>query len=118
MSTKQFNFTKYFEEHTVRCEASGRGGGIEIDATDYLGYNGRYELRMTAYQNYLGGGMLGSVQGSIEGRLRDYPKRIQDKALMLNEELKRYFHNLTNHDDDEWESATYEENQNRPLSAY
>ncbi len=116
---KAFNFNEYIEDHTLRCEASYRGGGIEIDATDYLSTKNRtYELRMTAYQNYLGGGMLGSVQGSIEGRLREYPKSIQAKALKLNEQLKRYFHNLTNHEDDEWEAATFEENQNRPESAY
>jgi hypothetical protein len=115
---KAFNFKQYIEDHTLRCEAGYRGGGIEIDATDYLGYNGRYELHMTAYQNYLGGGMLGSVQGSIEGKLRDYPKSIQAKALKLNEQLKRYFHGITNHEDNEWESASYEDNQNRPESAY
>ena len=73
MSAKNFNFSEYIEDNTIRLDASRRGGGIEIDATDFLGYGGRYELRMTAYQNYLGGGMLGSVQGSIEGKLRDYP---------------------------------------------
>jgi hypothetical protein len=111
----KFNFTEYIENNTIRCEASYRGGGIEIDATEYLGE--KYPLNMTAYQNYLGGGMLGAIGGSCEGQLRDYPKSIQTKALRLNEELKAYFHNLTNHDD-EWEGATFEENQSRPVSAY
>lgn len=114
------NFTEYFEDHTLRLEASHRGGGIEIDATDYLG--SKYPLRMTAYQNYLGGGMTGSVQGSIEGRLRDYPKTVQAKALKLNDALKYYFYCITNEivaDWDEWAvSASFEAQQARPASAY
>lgn len=117
---KQFNFSEYFEENQIRLEASHRGGGIEIDATAYLG--DRYPLRMTAYQNYLGGGMLGSVQGSIEGRLRDYPKTIQAKALKLNEALKHHYYCITNEivaDWDEWAaSPSFEAQQARPASAY
>ena len=120
--TQKINYSEYFEDHTLRLEASHRGGGIEIDATDYLGYGGRYELRMTAYQNYLGGGMLGSVQGSIEGKLRDYPESIQKKALALNEALKHYFYCITNDmtaDWDEWAaSSSFEAQQLRPASAY
>lgn len=122
MAKKQFNYSEYFEDNTIRLDASRRGGGIEIDATEFLGYGGRYELRMTAYQNYLGGGLLGSVQGSIEGRLRDYPERIQKKALALNEALKHYFYCITNEqaaDWDEWAAtASFEEQQTRPASAY
>ena len=118
----QSEFTEYIESNTLRLEASRRGGGIEIDATDYLGYNGRYPLRMTAYQNYLGGGMTGSVQGAIEGHLRDYPSTIQTKALALNEALKRYYYNITNEeveDWDEWASTeSYESQQSRPSSGY
>ena len=111
----------YIEANTLRLEASRRGGGIEIDATDYLGYNGRYDLRMTAYQNYLGGGMLGSIQGDIEGKLRNYPERIQAKALELNDALKQYFYYITNEevqDYDDWAAGSFEAIQNRPASGY
>lgn len=114
------NLFEYIENNTLRLEASHRGGGIEIDATEYLG--DRYPLKMTAYQNYLGGGMTGSVQGAIEGHLRDYPKTIQAKALKLNEALKQYFYNITNdivQDWDEWAaSESYAAQQSRPGSAY
>lgn len=114
-----FNFAQYFEDNTIRLETGLRGGGIEIDATEYLGYAGRYGLRMAAYQNYLGGGMLGSIQGSIEGHLAEYPERIQQKALKLNEELKQYFYDITNEDIDEWAAPdSYEAGQARPVSAY
>ena len=109
---------EYIEANTLRLEASHRGGGIEIDATEYLGE--KYPLKMTAYQNYLGGGMAGAIAGSIEGHLRDYPKSIQAKALKLNEALKQYFYNITNdivEDYDQWAaSESYEAQQARPVS--
>ena len=45
------------ENAILREELSSRGGGVEIDLT-YFGYEGE---KMTAYQNYLGGGMLGAI---------------------------------------------------------
>jgi hypothetical protein len=99
-----------FKSVTLRLDASGRGGGIEIDLTDF-GYD---HHKMTAYQNYLGGGMLGSI-----GNDCTYPNwREMADLVELAEELAKYFHSLTNHEDDEWESATFEDNQNRPNSAY
>ena len=118
--SKKIDYTEYIEGHTLRLDVSHRGGGIEIDAGEYLG--DRYPLKMTAYQNYLGGGMTGSVQGAIEGHLRDYPKTIQARALKLNEALKHYFYCLSNDqvaDWDEWAtSQSYQDQQNRPASAY
>jgi len=46
------------ENAILREQLSSRGGGVEIDLT-YFGYEGE---KMTAYQNYLGGGMLGRVE--------------------------------------------------------
>jgi hypothetical protein len=61
--------------------------------------------------------MLGAIQSSnnFEHELR---KRDRKKFEALREALKRYFHNLTNHEGDEWESSTYERNQLRPKSAF
>ena len=41
----------------IREKYTSRGGGIEIDLTQY-GYT---DEKMSAYQNYLGGGMLGGI---------------------------------------------------------
>ena len=41
----------------IREKYTSRGGGIEIDLTQY-GYT---DEKMSAYQNYLGGGISGSV---------------------------------------------------------
>lgn len=101
----------------LRQQISHRGGGIEI-SLDLFGLNGE---KMSAYQNYLGGGMLGAIQTNDTIRCHSFyehnPKR-DEKLDKIAEELARYFHTLTNHEDDEWESASYEENQNRPTSAY
>ena len=99
-----------FKDITLRLECSHRGGGIEIDLTT-LGYDGE---KMSAYQNYLGGGMLGRINNdsTIDSWEQD------DKLNDIANELAEYFHSITNHEEDEWESATFEENQRRPKSAY
>ena len=101
---------KNFEEITLRVKTSHRGGGIEIDLTS-LGYP---EEKMTAYQNYLGGGMLGCIENDCT--IEDF--REDEILVVIADQLAKYFHSLTNHEDDEWETATFEENQRRPNSAY
>ena len=113
VNTMKFN--EYIKNHILRCEAGYRGGGIEIDCSELFPYI--EEAGMTAYQNYLGGGMLGAIQSSnnFESELR---KKDRKKFAALRKALQRYFHTLTNHEADKYESATYEENQRRPKSAY
>ena len=98
---------------TLRLQTSHRGGGIEIHLNG-LNRNKYYGHKMTAYQNYLGGGMLGAKGNDCT--IRNW----QDDPYLnsLSEQLARYFHDLTNHEDNEWESATFEQNQCRPTSAY
>ena len=98
-----------FEQITLRKEISSRGGGIEV-SLDTLGFKG---VRMTAYQNYLGGGMLGRVcdDCSLKGWQDDR------KLSAIAEQLRRYFHFLTN-SKGTWEATTYEQNQSMAVSAY
>ncbi len=110
-----------FKEITLRLKTSSRGGGIEIDLKT-LGFKGH---KMSAYQNYLGGGMLGAIQVNDTIRSQESNVRLQleysnrfEELDEIGEALMRYFHDLTNHSDDEWESTTYEENQNRSTSSY
>ena len=104
------------EVEVLRLEVSNRGGGIEINLTPF-GFE--YE-RMAAYQNYLGGGMLGAVQvnDTIHARGEVVDEDSEKLLTELGEELKKYFHNLTNEGQDEWGSSSYEENQSRAASAY
>ena len=104
-----------FSEVTLRLEVSSRGGGVEIDLTRF-GFKGE---KMSAYQNYLGGGMLGRVQANDTIRAYNKPCTEKQAAKLdkIAERLKKYFHELTN-PDTEWEGQTYEKNQNMPVSAY
>ena len=113
-----YNFTEYFEGNTLRLELSHRGGGIEIDAEDYLHLP---HAKMTAYQNYLGGGMTGSIQSSCNFDV-SIDADLQAKALALAEALKRYFYSLSNEEVAEWDewavSESFEAQQRRSGSAY
>lgn len=100
---------KDIEEITLRKEVSHRGGGIEIDLCS-LGYSGH---KMTAYQNYLGGGMLGSI--SNDCTVSNWMN--VDDLCKIASELAQHFHSLTN-PEGEFEEATFKELQKRPLSAY
>ena len=104
-----------FEEIVLRQELSHRGGGIEI-SLDTLGFEGE---KMTAYQNYLGGGMLGRVCSN--DTIRAYQSFVEDSVCKeldeIAEQLRRYFFELTN-PDSEWESQSYEQNQKMPSRAY
>lgn len=108
MKAEKFNI----EENTLKLQAGYRGGGIAV-SLDSLGrkYKGH---KMSAYQNYLGGGMLGSIQNDCT--MQNWG--MDEKLVALADRLAKYFHSLTNHEDDEWESASFEENQKRPSSAY
>ena len=107
------NYTEYIESNTIRCEARYRGGGIEIDASELFGID---EAKISAYQNYLGGGMLGRIQSNANFEPEN--KKQEKKLVKVSEALKQYFHNLTNHEGDEWEEETYSKNQLKPVSAY
>lgn len=105
-----------FEEIVLRQEIGGRGGGIEI-SLDTLGFEGE---KMTAYQNYLGGGMLGKVCSSDTVRAHEsfVEESVCKELDEIAEQLKQYFFELTNPEDGEWESQSYEQNQKLPASAY
>ena len=100
---------KKFEESTLRLKVSHRGGGIEIDLTPF-GFGGH---RMTAYQNYLGGGMLGSICNDCT--ISDWYDSVD--LTEIAEDLCKYFHSLSN-PDSEWESMTFDQRQRMPKSAY
>ena len=104
-----------FSEITLREQITYRGGGVEI-SLDTLGFKGH---KMSAYQNYLGGGLLGRVQANNTIEAYNKPCTDKQKAKLdkIAEQLKQYFHSLTN-PDTEWEGQTYEKNQNMPVSAY
>lgn len=100
-----------FEELTIRSKVSTRGGGIEISLSP-LGYP--EESKMTAYQNYLGGGMLGSINNSCN--ISNWMN--VNELLQIAVQLNKYFHSLTNPEEDEWESMSFDDIQKQPKSGY
>ena len=97
------------EFKVLRQRVSTRGGGIEIDLNPF-GYD---KEKMTAYQNYLGGGMLGSINNDCT--IRDWQGN--PELTKIAEKLSIYFHGLTN-PDDEYEGMSFENRQGLPTSAY
>ncbi len=106
---KQINLS----ELILRQEVSTRGGGVEIDLTRF-GFKGQ---KMSAYQNYLGGGMLGSIAANDTIRAFDRPctEKQAEKLDKIALRLKKYFFELMNGD---FDKKAFEANQNRAVSAY
>jgi hypothetical protein len=76
---------------------------------------------MTAYQNYLGGGMLGKVCSSYNFDKKSLSEAKQSKLEIITEALKEYFFNKTNEEAtgyDGWSNQSYIRNQNMPVSAF
>lgn len=110
------NLRNKIEQSVIRQALSSRGGGIEIDLGVFTpSWEGE---KMSAYQNYLGGGMLGSIQNDCTIDNWEFTQIVGLTLLDIGEELKRYMHDLTNHSEDEWECQSYEENQGMSASAY
>ena len=97
------------KDAVIREKYTSSGGGIEIDLTQY-GYT---DEKMSTYQNYLGGGMLGSINNDCT--LRDWED--DPKLVDIAKHLSMYFHKLTN-PDDEYEGMSFEDRQSLPTSAY
>ncbi len=107
------------EDHILRCEISYRGGGVEVDVSELFGE----DAKITAYQNYLGGGIAGSIQSDANFE----PKAKQVKKFnQLAEDLKRWFYDQNNGGGDEYmqenvtgaEAGGYEALQRMSRSAY
>ncbi len=113
------NFDTYITKHILRVDYSRRGGGIEIDCSELFPYI-EGNLGMTAFQNYLGGGLLGAVQSDNNFK-DDVQKKDLKKFNDLEEALKKYFFRLTNEEAseyDEWAEQSFEQNQGMPKSAF
>lgn len=70
-------------ENITREDFSSRGGGVELDLTAF-GYEDEF---LSAYQNYLGGGMLGSIGNSCT--VEDW--QMDEKLVRLAEKLRDYY---------------------------
>lgn len=101
-----------FAQRTTRKRIEMRGGGIEIDLTKF-GFKGE---KMSAYQNYLGGGLLGSVAN--DSTIKTWEDN--EKLKHIASELGKYYAQLWNEAfvEDEEDEMDYEFQQGLPVSAY
>lgn len=113
-NSKKVDFINFIEKNTLRCEVSYRGGGIEIDVSGLFG-NG---CKMTAYQNYLGGGIAGAICSDCNWEVPQKHYKLFDR---MRGELKEYFYSLNGGGGDEYmveNINSYMQNQSLPKSAY
>ncbi len=106
-------------ENIIEFEATHRGGNLKVDVSSLFPTLDTEDAIMGAYQNYLGGGMLGSVIGAAMFDPSTLPNK-NDLTIFedVKDKIKRYLHEETRHDGDEWEDADYEEGQRRPASFF
>ena len=71
------------QENITREKISHHGGVVELDLSDF-GYE---DELMSAYQNYLGGGMRGAVANSCT--IEDW--EMDEKLVRLASELRDYY---------------------------
>jgi len=101
------------EFKVLRQKITTRGGGVEIDLTP-LGFDGH---KMSAYQNYLGGGMLGSVQVNDTIRSQESNIKLQlefsnrfNELDEIGEKLREFYSDLA--------GINLEDYEGRTISAY
>ena len=118
----------YIEDNTKSCDVSYRGGILKVDLSGLLSGESLEaideageEAEAGASQNYLGGGIAGSI---TTGRSFDVDLLIK-KDLNVYEEfseaVKLYFYNINNGGGDDYMQENYsglDNNQKRPVSAY
>lgn len=109
------DYRQFIEDNLIDSDLSYRGGTIKVDASELFPYV--EDAVVGAYQNYLGGGMLGAVVGASMFEPTKLKAKDKAKFEAILEACKQYLWEQTNHDD-EWEETTYFESQNRPISAY
>ncbi len=80
---KALEFEMSIQENITREEISHRGGGVELDLSGF-GYEDEY---LSAYQNYLGGGMRGAVANSCT--IEDW--EMDERLVRLASELCEYY---------------------------
>ncbi len=101
------------EFKVIRQKITTRGGGVEIDLSP-LGFDGH---KMSAYQNYLGGGMLGGV--AVNDTIRSQVSNVRLQLELSNrfneldeigERLREFYSDLA--------GIELEDYEGRSISAY
>lgn len=116
----------FIEAHTIDMDISYRGGSLKVDVSDLFDTKDEPAI-MGAYQNYLGGGMAGSIQTGRQFDISDFSKKDLATYNILAEACKRYFYDINNGGGDDYmqenvtgksAKAGYNQLQKLPKSAY
>ncbi len=101
------------EFKVIRQKITTRGGGVEIDLSP-LGFDGH---KMSAYQNYLGGGMLGgvAVNDTIRSQVSNVRLQLEfsnrfNELDEIGERLREFYSDLA--------GIELEDYEGRSISAY
>jgi len=110
------------DEHIITCDASYRGGIIKIDVSSLFPNIPAEDAIMGANQNYLGGGLRGCINGGAMFEPSELSAKERQMFDALLDQIKRYFHAITSDEEegmnDEWNTFSYEKQQQMPVSAY
>lgn len=116
---KKKNWVPFIEENTIDCDISYRGGTIKVDVSSL--FPNVEDAVMGAYQNYLGGGIAGSIVGAAKFDPSELSKKDQKIFESLKEAIKEYFFAINNGGGDDYMQEnynSYKQNQTLPVSGY
>jgi len=127
------NYKEYIEGNIVKCDVSYRGGSLVVDVSGLLSdesneaiYEAGERTTAGAYQNYLGGGIAGSIQAGRNFDVSLLTQEDQKEWSTIEEALKRFFYDVNEGGGDEYmhdnvtgpKAGGYEEVQKLPASGY
>jgi len=107
------------EAHIIKCNVSYRGGTLKIDVSEL--FPNVEEAVMGSYQNYLGGGIAGSIVGGAMFEPSELSEKEQKIFHALKERIKKYFYDLNAGGGDEYmveNVNSRQKNQSLAVSGY
>jgi hypothetical protein len=116
MKTKKIDYIEFIENNTIDCDISYRGGTLKVDVGEL--FPNVENAVMGAYQNYLGGGIAGSIVGAAQFEPSELSKKDQVTFYELKEVIKKYFYDLNQGGGDDYmveNVNSYKKNQNLPI---
>lgn len=119
------DYMEFIKSNLIDADISYRGGSMKIDVSDLFD-TGEEPAIMGAYQNYLGGGIAGSIQ---TGRMFDISGFSEEDFAIykeLAEACQKWFYNQNNGGGDDYmqeeitgsEAGGFERLQKMPASGY
>lgn len=122
---KTFNAYEFIENNIIDMDISYRGGSLKVDVSELFD-TGNEPAVMGAYQNYLGGGIAGSIQTGRQFDISGFNKKDMALYMEMAEACKRYFYNVNNGGGDDYmqenvtgaDAGGYDRLQKMPASAY